>query len=48
MAIDIVVVLLVLVPVWGVSLPSFYIQGGGVTRKVPESITIVVLIGFYL
>jgi hypothetical protein len=44
MAINVVVVLVL----WVVPLHSFYIQGVGVTRKVPESVTIVVLVGLYL
>jgi hypothetical protein len=33
---------------FGVPLPSFYIQGAEVTRKVLESVTVVVLVGLYL
>jgi hypothetical protein len=40
MAIDVVVFVVLL----GVPLPSFYIQGGRVTRKVSELVIIVVLI----
>jgi hypothetical protein len=32
----------------GVPLPSFYVQGARVTRKVLELVTIVVLVGLYL
>jgi hypothetical protein len=38
----------VVVEVQGVPLPSFYIQGVGVIRKVPKLVTIVVLLGLYL
>jgi hypothetical protein len=38
MAVGVVVVLLDL-SLWGCLYPSFYIQGGEVTRKVAESVT---------
>jgi hypothetical protein len=31
-----------------VPLPSFYIQGVGVTRKIPKPVTIIILVGLYL
>jgi hypothetical protein len=43
MAIDVVVLLL-----WGLPYPPFISKGVEVIRKVPESVTIVVLIGLYL
>jgi hypothetical protein len=44
MKIDVVLV----VVLSGVPLPFFYIEGVGVTRKVSESFTIVVLLELYL
>jgi hypothetical protein len=47
MTIDVVIVVVDL-SLWGCLYPSFYIQRGVVTRKVPESVTSVVIIGLYL
>jgi hypothetical protein len=42
------IVVMVVIVVWGVPLSSFYIQGGRITRKVPWSVSIEILIGQYL
>jgi hypothetical protein len=42
------IVVMVVIVVWGVPLSSFYIQGGRITRKVPWSVSIEILIGLYL
>jgi hypothetical protein len=45
MAIDFAVVVVV---VLGVPCPPFVTKGVGITRKVSESVTIVILVGLYL